>query len=97
MRDFSLCCDDRSVRDGRVKDKLWKDIYNTFFTILNVNPKNSDGKKWSLKTIKSACDMIHGDSLKDFLEALDVTSNKYKSFSQVHEFLEALNSAFLEQ
>ena len=97
MRDFSLCCDDRTIRDKRVKDKPWSEIHETFFTILNVNPKNSEGKEWSLKTIKSACDMIHGDSLKDFLEALDVTSNKDKSFSQVHEFLGALDSAFLEQ
>ena len=58
MRDFSFCCDDRSVRDRRVKDKPWKDIYNTFFTILNINPKTSAGKDRPLKTVKTACDMI---------------------------------------
>lgn len=97
MRDFSLCCDDRTVRDKRVKDMPWKDIYKTFFTILNVNPKNSAGKVWSLKTVKLACDMIHWTEMQDFFTALDETSLKYKANSQVHEFLEAVESSFVKQ
>lgn len=97
MRDFSLCCDDRSVRDKRVKDMPWKDIHKTFFAILNVDPKNSDGKEWSLKTVKLACDMIHWTDMQDFFTALDETSLKYQSNSQVHEFLKAVESSFIEQ
>lgn len=97
MRDFSLCCDDRTVRDRRVKDMLWKDVYKTFFTTLNVNPKNSAGKVWSLKTVKLACDMIHWTEMQDFFTALDETSLKYKANSQVHEFLKAVESGFVKQ
>ena len=97
MRDFSLCCDDRTVRDRRVKDMPWKDIHKTFFAILNVNPKNSDGKERSLKTVKLACDMIHWTNMQDFFTALDETSLKYQANSQVHEFLKAVESSFIEQ
>lgn len=91
MRDFSFCCDDRSVRDRRVKDKPWKDIYNTFFTILNINPKTSAGKDRPLKTVKTACDMIRWTNMQDFFTALD------GSKGQVHEFLKEVESSFVEQ
>ena len=97
MRDFSLCCDDRTVRDRRVKDMPWKDIHKTFFAILNVNPKNSDGKERSLKTVKLACDMIHWTNMQDFFTALDETSLKNQGNRQVHEFLKAVESSFIEQ
>ena len=97
MRDFALCYDDRSERDKRVKNRTWKDIYNTFFTLLNVNPKDSAGKEWSLKTVKTACDMIHGEKLQDFLTAVDYTSLKDESNKKVHEFLKELETAFIKQ
>ena len=97
MRDFSLCCDDRTVRDKRVKDRPWKDIHKTFFAILNVDPEYSTGKEWPLKTVKAACDMIHGTTMQDFFTALDVTSKKNQTNKQVHEFLKAVESSFVEQ
>lgn len=96
MRDFALCCDDRSIRDRRVKDMPWKDIYTTFFSILNLDQFDSEGKKWNLKTVKAACEMIHWTSAQDFFNALDVTSLKDKSSSKVHEFLEALHKSFIK-
>ena len=96
MRDFALCCDDRSVRDRRVKNLPWKDIYTAFFSILNLSQVDSDGKKWNLKTVKAACEMIHWTSAQDFFNALDVTSLKDKSFLKVHEFLETLYKSFIK-
>ena len=57
----------------------------------DVNPKNSDGKKWSLKTVKTACDMVYWTNMQDFFTALD------ESHGQVHEFLKEVEASFVKE